>query len=202
MRIKKEDFVYVPPINLYVSKQKSHTNLNWYETHASLHKEGLLMPTIPQFVAFIYYLSENPQVIQNASSSELESILDEILKIREPPRGIWLDAYFKSINEKSYIHYNHRTDSNGNLVPHCKEIYEDWVDDWSMNPEKYGMPKIDVKSKKFVVGFWGPKKDYESVARYNTDAGLRSNALYLHMDPTYHNALVGVYSVYEATTIQ
>ena len=53
---EKENFIYVPSIDLYVAKERSHLGLNWHDAHKKLHEEGLLMPTIPQFLEFIKYL--------------------------------------------------------------------------------------------------------------------------------------------------
>lgn len=141
-------YIYVPTIKLYVAKEKSLYGLSWYRAHEELHKQGLQMLTIRQFIDFVLYLKENP------SMPDAKKILDEILTRRKPYGAEWLDAYFGSEkkmeglsiedvtddfewddkrsnydttpnkkSEKLYIHYNHRTiDSNsgqfGQFVSH------------------------------------------------------------------------------------
>ena len=125
------DFIYVPSANCYLAKQRTHLGLNWYKTHETLHKENLLMPTIPQFIAYINYLKANPNGTSSgdATKQEIESILDDILTVRDPWRGEWLDADFKVVkkilHKKLHIHYNHRTDSNGNLTHKNSEPLEE-----------------------------------------------------------------------------
>ena len=51
--INPNEYIYIPSLNLYVAKQRTHLGLNWYKTHEALHKENLFMLTIPQFISFI-----------------------------------------------------------------------------------------------------------------------------------------------------
>lgn len=93
-----EGFIYVPSIKLYVAKERSLLGKNWYQAHEELHRQGLQMLTIRQFVDFILYLKQNKSNIPEA-----ERILGEILTPREPYRfgGEWLDARFSSEGARS-----------------------------------------------------------------------------------------------------
>ncbi|MEK6933083.1 MAG: hypothetical protein AABW56_04810, partial [Nanoarchaeota archaeon] len=41
----QDGFIYVPSINLYVSKERSHHGLDWHNTHKTIIPLGLRMPT-------------------------------------------------------------------------------------------------------------------------------------------------------------
>ncbi len=189
-------YIYVPSAGIYMAKQRTHFGLNWYDCHKQLHKENLLMPTIPQFISYINYLKQNND-IKDATKQEIESILDDILTVRNPWRGEWLDADFK-FEKELYIHYNHRT-INGQLVPQNKELLTDYLtenkilgislDDWLSNTNNHGLPKPDVK--KGELYYMAPMRDNNSVARFNANsdgAGLNCNG-----DPNVSDASLGVF---------
>ena len=184
-------YVYIPSINLYVAKEKILHEKNWYDTHQELHKQGLQMLTIPQFILFINYLKSSP------SNQEYQNILDEILTVRNPWRSEWLDADFKVINDKLNINYNHRT-INGKLKPQNSEPLEECLmqnktpgidlDSWLRNPTKQGLPRKDVKDGGLY--YWCPMSDNNSVARFvaNSDRAV----LNCDWDPQYSNSGLGV----------
>ena len=152
-------FVYVPSIKLYVAKERTLNGKNWYGAHEELHKQGLQMLTIPEFIGFIKYLKKEYQ-----NRKEAKQILDEILTVRNPWRAEWLDASFKVINEKLHINYNHRT-INGELKPGNSEPLEDCLmenktpgidlDYWLNNPTKQGLPRKDTPKGK--IWYWNPE---------------------------------------------
>ena len=159
-------YIYVPPIDLYVAKGKTLHGKNWYEAHKELHKQGLQMLTIPEFIEFIKYLKRNP-------TKDSEKILDEILTARKPWRGEWLDADFKFIDDKLHINYNYRT-INGELKPLNSEPLEDCLMEnkepgidleyWLNNPTKQGLPRKDTPGGKLY--YWCPVKDNDSVGGF------------------------------------
>lgn len=102
-------YIYVPTIGLYVAKEKSLYNLYWHEAHKELHKKGLQVLTIRQFIDFLLYLKQNPDI------KDAKNILDEVLTKREHYRGECLDAMFSKKGGQRYISYNHRIE-NGELV--------------------------------------------------------------------------------------
>ena len=104
-------YIFVPLINLYVAKQRTHNGLNWNQTHETLHSEGLKMPTIPQFLEYLKFLQNGYQ-----DRNEAQVILDDILKLGNW-RGEWLDAKFLDVQGNLTISYNHTIDKSGNLKP-------------------------------------------------------------------------------------
>ena len=170
--LDKENFVYVPSINLYVAKERTLHGLNWYDTHKELHKQDMKMPTIYEFTQFLKYLKSQPQ------NQEYQKILYEILTVRNPWRSEWLDADFKVINGKLHINYNHKT-INNQLQPQNSEILEECLmedktpgislEDWLDNPTKHGLPRADVK--KGSINYWKPLTDNNSVAWFNANCG-------------------------------
>ena len=101
---RKEDFIYVPSINLYVAKEKTMHGLNWIDTHKELAKEkGKRMPTPYEFTEFIKYLLKNPNGTKDASNNEIQLITKEILEKRDHWRAEHLDVYFEKRNNEMYI---------------------------------------------------------------------------------------------------
>jgi len=166
-----DGYIYVPPINLYVAKEKTLHGKDWYQTHKELHKQGLQMLTIPEFIKFIKYLKGGIRHPRYQDREEAKQILDEILTAREPLRGEQLDASFKVINGELYINYNHRT-INGELKPGKSEPLEDCLmkdkgpgidlDYWLKNPTKQGLPRKNTPGGK--LDYWFPLGDDNSVA--------------------------------------
>src|SRR3989344_5382349 len=75
----KDNFIYVPSINLYVAKEKILFNHDWYKTHEELEKLNLRMYTPAEAKAFLDYLLKNEQTgTSDASKQDIEKILDEI----------------------------------------------------------------------------------------------------------------------------
>jgi len=167
-------FVYIPSIKLYVAKEKTLHGKDWYQTHKELHKQGLQMLTIPEFIEFIKYLKNGYQ-----DRKEAEQILDEILPGRKPWRAEWLDANFKVINEKLHIDYNNRM-INGKLKPLSSELLEDCLmedkilginlDYWLKNPTKHGLPRKDTPYGKLC--YWCPMKNNNSVITFLVNSGM------------------------------
>jgi len=60
------------------------------------------------------YLKQNPNGVTDASSSDVSTILDDILTVRDPWRAEWLDARFEKDKRKMNIHY--LVKSNGSIV--------------------------------------------------------------------------------------
>ena len=190
----KSEYIYVPSINTNIAKQRTHTNLNWYDCHKQLHQENLLMPTIPQFIAYINYLKQNSNGTSDASQSEIAGILDDILAVRNPWRAEWLDAKFEK-KDKLYINYNHKIDSNGNLVPKNSEPLEKCLmeDCWAdvLNGNKQGLPLKNLAKDNGGIYYWYPREDY--VARFDVDSV--GAGLYCDGDPSLRNSALGVFAM-------
>lgn len=180
---KEDGFIYVPSIGIYLAKERTLQGLNWNKTHEELANQNAFMPTIYHFKEFLKYLRANPQGVKDASQSEIEHILDEVLTVREPWRSEWLDAKFEVVNKtlklfggKTLIHYDHRF-SNGQLKAGKSEPLDDYLatdkkpgislDDWLENANKHGLPKPDVKSGELY--FWHPRDG--RVAMFFADSG-------------------------------
>ena len=162
------DYVFVPSLKLYVAKQRTLQGKNWFDSHKELQKQGLKMPTIPEFIQFLKYLRENP-------TQENTQIYNDITKVRSPWRSEWLDADFKVIYDKLHINYNHILDSNKTLIPQNSEpldkntLMKDRtpgisLEDWLQNPTKQGFPTKSVKDGSLY--YWYPRSNNNSVARF------------------------------------
>ncbi len=196
-----QGFIYVPPINLYVAKQRDYAGLTWFDTHKQLHSKNLYMPTIPQFIAFINYLKGDYRKLGKKEKQEAEQILDDILTVRSPWRVEWLDAKFEERNKQLYIHYNHRT-VNGELKPQNSEKLEKCLMDdklpginlehWLNNPTKQGLPKLDNPDGK--LHYWYPRDN--CIARFYAVSFWAG--LYCNRGPFYSLPSLGVFAVSRA----
>jgi len=171
------EYIFVPSIGVYMAKERTHGGLNWYQAHEALHKENKRMPTINEFREFLKYLKENPSGVAGATSAEIQTILDDILTVRDHWRAQWLDADFKVDNKKLYIHYNHQT-VGGQLVPQNRELLTDYLttdktpgidlESWIQKASPHGLPP--PKIKKGDLYYWAPLKDNNSVAGFGVDS--------------------------------
>ncbi|MBI2003887.1 hypothetical protein HYS72_00280 [Candidatus Pacearchaeota archaeon] len=165
----KDDLIYVPSIDIYVDKERTHLGKKWFEAHKLLQEQGNRMLIIPEFIEFLKYTQENHKDIYN-----------EITEVRNPWRSEWLDADFKVKNKKLYINYNHKLDLNGNLIPKNSEILnkntlmEDKMpgislENWLKNPTKQGLPNKNIKSGD--LSYWYPRSNNNSVAWFYANVG-------------------------------
>jgi len=142
----EKDFIYVPSINLYVAKQKTHLGLNWNDTHKALADEDSRMLLIPEFLEFLKY-----------SKTSFPDIYKEIAEVRTPWRSEWLDAYFKK--EKDGLHILTGNKTKAEKIESClmENSYAD-----ILNPNKQGLPIQKTNSgfyywypmDKCVAGFY------------------------------------------------
>ena len=188
-----DDYIFVPSIGLYVAKQRTHPGLNWFQTHEELHKENLRMPTIYEFKEFLKYLRQNQNGLNDASSQEITTIIDDILTVRNPWRAEWLDAKFEKRAKGIYI--IEKNDPN-TIQPLEKCLMKDKgpgidLEDWLNNSTKQGLP--NPKAKKGQLYYWYPRDT--AVARFNAD----SDRAYLYCDwyPTNLDASLGVFACAE-----
>jgi hypothetical protein len=163
------DFIFVPSINLYVAKERTHLNENWFECHKELQTNGERMLILPEFIEFLKYTKAN-----------FPDIYKEITEVRTPWRAEWIDADFKVKGKDLFINYNHVLDSNGNPVPQNSEILtqdalmkdktpgislEDYL---NSNHTNQGLPSKKVKSEDLY--YWCPDKDNKSVAWFDASS--------------------------------
>jgi len=202
-----DGFVYVPSIKLYVAKERTLYGKNWYEAHEELHKQGLQMLTIPEFIKFIKYLRReirHPRILYN-KRKEIEKILDKIFTVNSPWSGGWLDANFKFINEKLHINYNHRI-INGKLKPGNSEPLEDCLmedktpgidlEHWLNNSTKQGLPRKDTPDGKLY--YRRPMEDNNSVTWFDVNSSWAA-VLDCSRSPLYSYLSTGVFACAEGT---
>jgi len=190
------DFIYVPSIKLHFAKERSHLGKNWYDAHKELHKQNLIMPTIPEFVEFLKYLRTNP-------TAENTRVYNEITEARDPSRAEHLDANFYTITEELWVGYNHIVDSNGDIVTMDHRKLEGHfmqnktpgisLEHWLNNPTKQGLPQEN--SEQGGLWYWHPIK--HKVALFI--ANFESAYLNCSADPSYSRTDQGVRAVRTST---
>ena len=185
-------------------------NVNWFNAlKINLSLGGLTLP-LREFKDF-YNLLKNGKAGttevknlegQRVSRDKLAEILEEIAKIREPWRAEWLDADFNFLDAdgkldkikqgKFYLLTKHVL-KNGVLVPsHKVELVDaDYISsqDCKVNASKftsYGLPTEQGND----FSYWYPRKDNNSVARFNANSG--GAGLYCSRDPAVAYASLGV----------
>jgi len=189
-------YIYVPSIRLYLAKERTHPELNWYQTHEELQKEGLRMPTIPQFLEYLKFLQDG-----HNDRNEAQAILGDILKVGNW-RGEWFDAGFKEINGQMTISYDHRIMNNVLKAQNENEVLlpdylkEDcWADVFgSANSQWLPTRKLGSSYEQGKNAyFWFPRNG--RVARFG--AGSDWAGLYCYGDPTYTSPSLGVFACAE-----
>ena len=168
--------------DILVSTERTHYNKNWHQAHEALHHEGSFMLKIRQFADFLSLLKSGKAYYASgdkAGTQTLNSILDEILAVRDPWRGEWLDADFKVINNTLHINYNHKF-INSQLQPGYSEPLEECLmenkppgislDYWLRNATSQGLPP--VKTPNGDLWYWAaPASDNNFVAWFGSNAG-------------------------------
>ena len=193
--LDKDNFIYIPEINLYVSRERTHLDKDWNETHSLLAQENLRMPTIPEFIEFLKYTRENE-----------EELFKDITEVRDPWRGNWLDAKFSEKDGKMFIAYNHYIDNEGNLQARNTEILDNYLtedrapgidlSDWLDNHNQFGLPTQN--SKQGDLRYWSPRNGgvawfdaYSDCADLNCDG-----------DPSCGDSSLGVFACAEGAALE
>ena len=158
-----------------VEMERSHHGKNWFQVHEELNKEQAHMLTIRQYIDFLNILRSG-KVFDGKGNKiqkqKLDNILEDILTVRQPWRGEWLNADFKVQGKELHILYTHRI-INGKLQPQYTEQLDPAtlrenktpgisLDDWLNNATYQGLPP--TKIKKGDLYYWAPLSDNNSVA--------------------------------------
>src|SRR3989344_5563573 len=87
----EKDFIYVPSLELYVAKEKTHFRKNWFESHKLLQEQGNRMLIIPEFIEFLKYLKSR------SNNQEYQNIYKNITGGKNYWIAEWLDAVVKNM---------------------------------------------------------------------------------------------------------
>ena len=193
--LDKDNYIFIPSINLYVSKQRTYLDKDWNETHSLLHEENLRIPTIPEFIEFLKYTRENE-----------EELFKDITEVRNPLRRNWLDAKFSEKDGKMFIQYNHYIDNEGNLQARNTEILDNYLtedrapgidlSDWLDNHNQFGLPTQN--SKQGDLRYWSPRNG--GVARFIAGSGYAY--LNCYRIPSYGYSSLGVFACAEGAALE
>ncbi len=178
--------------------------IDWNKSHNLLKELDSFMLNPKLFTEFLKLLKSGNAFNGNkkqVNSNELETILNEIIEVRNPWRAEWLDnKYFKQggilgFGSKLSVTY-HKFDSSGKLVQVTEDLDPDtlmetktWgisLDDWINNPNSQGLPKSNVKdgSLYYLKPIEGKAARFDAVAAW------------AHLDyvgvPDYSYAVLGV----------
>jgi hypothetical protein len=129
----------------------------------------------------------------------LKGYFEDIFQAKSPWRAEWIDADFKSKNDKLYINFNHRLNNQGILVPKNSQILAKntlmqdktpgiSLESWIGNPTRQGLPKDSTNEGD--LHYWSPGNDNNSVARF--DASSVRAGLNCYGDPSSWYSFLGV----------
>jgi len=179
------EFIYVPSINLYIAKERTHLNKNWKDCWTELQSQNYQMLKINEFREFLKYTKENHKDIYN-----------EITEVNSPWRGEWLDANFKV--QKNELYLLTENESKKEKLEDC--LMEDKtpgidLNDWinGKNISSQGLPNKNISSGSLY--YWHPRSDNNSVARFGAYDGR--TLLGCCRDPSYADSGLGVRAVKE-----
>lgn len=167
----KDNFDYVPSINLWVAKEKTLFGETWFNSHKMLQEQGQRMLNLREFVEYLKYQRENNPDIYRG-----------IIEVRSPRRLEWLDADFKMKDKKLYLNTNHILE-NGELIPqYSKPVTKNTLmknktpgislEAWLNNPTAQGLPRKNIN--KGDLYYLAPMDDNNSVAGFNAGVGWAS----------------------------
>lgn len=183
------NFIYVPSINLYVAKERTHLGKNWFDCHKELQKNNERMLILPEFIEFLKYLKIN-----------FPDTYEDITEVRSHWGSEWLDADFKVINKKLHVNYNNVLDKNGKLIPKTSEILDSNTlmkdktpgisleDYFNKNHTIQGLPNKNISNGDLY--YWFPRSDNNSVASFYALFGW--TVLNCNMSPTNADSGLGV----------
>ena len=199
----REGFIYVPSLDLYFSKERMHTNSDWYNCHKLLQEQDLIMPVIPQWIEFLKY-------IRDSDDPENKRIYEDIVTVRNPWRAEWFDARFEQREDGLYLCSGHEykgSDSEGKIILEARNsiklenhLMADRGEHINNKPgidlnswlERYtdeGLPYADIPNGELY--YWHPRNN--AVARFNANSGRAW--LICDGDPSYRYASLGVRAV-------
>ena len=186
-----KDFIYISSINMYVAKERKFFGENWFECHKKLQENRERMLIIPEFIEFLKHIKKDNLAIYN-----------EMIQAGDSWKAEWLDANFKLKNDKLHINYNHKLDSNGNLIPKNSEILDKntlmqdeklgiSLENWLEGSTNQGLPIKCFEDG--ILHYWHPRSDNNLVAWFNVVVG--KNYLNCCGNPFYVNSDLGVRAV-------
>ena len=176
----EKDYIKLPS-GIYVAKQITLLDKDWFDSHKLLQEQGNRMLTPIEFVEFLNHTKDN-----------FPKIYREITEVRNPWRAEHLDAYFEKRKDGLYILTGNRTkeeklDEDTLVKDRIPGIS---LDDYlSRAHTSQGLPRSDVK--KGNLYFWHPRNG--SGAWFFADDGRAS--LNCYGGPQLRNFDVGVRAV-------
>jgi len=184
--LSKNDFIYVPSIDLYVTKEKKLLGRNWLDSQKELHSKNEKMLTVLEFLEFLKYTKKN-----------YKNIYNKITEVKNPWRAELLDAEFKVDGRNVRINYHVFKD--GKIVQESevldkKTLMKDQLpgislEDYLTNSHtSQGLPSKDIKKGNLYYKF--PRSDNNSVARF--DAVIDGDVLNCNEYPSDWVNILGV----------
>jgi hypothetical protein len=187
--LEDEDFVYIPKIKRYVSRERTGFNGDYDACSKSLQMDGKRMITLPEFIRLLKY-----------SKTKLPELYDSITRLGTSERAEWIGASFNSINwQEEIMGYNYVSDSNGKLTSKSEILDRNTLmenkkislnDYINKNHTPQGLPSKNVESGEEDLLYLCPNNNHSSATKFI----VRSNGLVLTCCsyPSSHDLDLGV----------
>ena len=153
--------------DILIAQERGLQNKNWDQAQEALHTEWKFMPTIRQYVDFLSDLRSGKKLYtgdgKKLAQQKRASILDDIIKVRDPWRAEWFDAFFSKQGEQFYIAY-HKFNSAGKLEQVQEPLQECLMqdktpgidlEDWLQNANEQGLPSPKINQGSLY--YWTPR---------------------------------------------
>ena len=166
-----------------IAKKRSMQSKKWQEAQDALHAEGKFMPTIRQYADFLNLLKSGNAYDGKGhaiAKSESDSILDDIITVRDPWRAEHLDASFSKQGEQFYIKY-HTFNSAGRLEQVTEPLQESLMqdktpginlEDWLKKANEQGL--LSQRIKRGSLYYWYPRDGRVAGFSANSDRAVLS----------------------------
>ena len=199
-QINPRDYITVPGYNIVIAKAETHKNRNWLETLDDLGAEGLMVPTIAQFMCHWMNVKtavvDGMNILQYADGTAVPNTEAEDLwkYMSSGHRGgcwTWLNARFleNGGNWKMVSEYKGTSSKNVEVDLKCR-IRQDKLVGLAFNDQ--GFPELESQETSYKAGqniyFYHPRNN--TVARFSADSDWAD--LGCGGDPSDRDASLGV----------
>lgn len=162
--------------DIYLAKQRTNHSLEWHNAHKEIYEidPTLYMESPIMLMDLISDLKSGKKIYNGngnkINSKESEQILDEILGIRNPLRGEWLNASFEIVKgHRLYIKSNHRFIDGKLVTEHTEPLEDCLMEDCRVNLLSANRQGFPTRREKDGVNYFYPINN--SVARFVAFSG-------------------------------
>ena len=180
--MKNDNFVFVPSVGLYVTKEKVLLGENRIDAQKILHPNNKKMLAPFEFKEFLKYAKQN-----------YKEVYDKITKQGDSYRAEWIDGSFRLGGKSFFIDY-HSFDEEGNVISKSEILDADTLmkdmspgislEGWLEDSTKQGLPRDTIKWGD--LHYWSPMGGYDSAigfVAHSSGVGLSCDVSSFYINP-------------------